>query len=247
VESGTFLRALRSNQSARTTSPSLKTLPLRLGRGGRELECRIARDEAGGLQRLLGGEELVAVDESIEGGERVLDVPGRGRGGHPPMSVRGAGNTFPRRGGPIGTLKANEERKKVGTMGPIRAFRDNYVALYGGVSYDLAPGAVGIDPTFLQDAPDLAGRRVLVSRGSGALLSLSRRPTFQVVSLTHLMRHALDASGEGAVVFSTFDLDDPKRARLLEVLELGDSVFLNAAIERLPDVAVRHPFSDSAS
>lgn len=129
-------------------------------------------------------------------------------------------------------------------MGPIRAFRDNYVATFGGVSYDLAPGAVGFDPAFLQQAPDLAGRRVLVSHGSGTSIALSRRPLFHVVSLTRMMRHALDASGEGAVVFSTFDLDDPTRARLLDALQLGDSVFLNAAIERLPEHAVRRPYDD---
>jgi hypothetical protein len=128
-------------------------------------------------------------------------------------------------------------------MGPLRAFRDRYVAQFGGLSYDLAPGAVGVDPQFLGTAPDLAGRRVLVSPGAGTPQTLSARPTFLVVPLTRIMRHALDAAGEGAVVFSTFDLDDPRRERLLAALDLGDEVFLNAAVDRLPDVAVKRPFA----
>lgn len=131
--------------------------------------------------------------------------------------------------------------------GPFAAFRDRYVAAYAGVSYDLAPGAVGVDPDFLQNAPDLPGRIVLVSHDARAARPLLQRPTFLVVALTRMMRDALGAAGRGGVVFSTFDLDDPARGTVLEALDPGDSVYLNAAVGRLPDVAVRRPFRDDAA
>jgi hypothetical protein len=131
--------------------------------------------------------------------------------------------------------------------GPFAAFRDRYVAAYAGVSYDLAPGAVGVDPDFLQNAPDLAGRLVLVSHDARAARRIVQRPTFLVVALDRLMRNALGAAALGGVVFSTFDLEDPARGTVLEGLDPGDSVYLNAAVDRLPDVNVRRPFRDDAA
>jgi hypothetical protein len=131
--------------------------------------------------------------------------------------------------------------------GPFPAFRDRYVAAYAGVSYDLAPGVVGVAPDFLQNAPDLAGRVVLVSHDARFARPLPQRPTFRVVALTRLMRNALGAAALGGVVFSTFDLDDPDRGAVIEPLDPGDSVYLNAAVDRLPDVAVRRPFREDAA
>src|ERR1051325_11770931 len=105
--------------------------------------------------------------------------------------------------------------------GPFAAFRDRYVAAYAGVSYDLAPGAVGVDPDFLQNAPDLAGRLVLVSHDARAARRIVQRPTFLVVALDRLMRNALGAAALGGGVFSTFDLEDPARGPVLEGLDPG--------------------------
>lgn len=122
--------------------------------------------------------------------------------------------------------------------GPLRAFRDRYVASYSGVSYDLAPGVIGIHPTNLHQVPELAGRRVLVTHEA---LPPRVARSFTVVSLTRIMRNAIELAQEGGVVFSSFDLDDPEGARILGDLEWGDSVFLNSALSRLPDPAVRRP------
>src|SRR5687768_5488101 len=131
--------------------------------------------------------------------------------------------------------------------GPFRAFRDRYVAAYAGLRYDLAPGAVGIDPDFLHNAPDLAGRTVLVSHDARHPAPLPQRPTFHVVPLDRRMRNALGAAAAGGVVFSTFDLDDPPRGALLEPLDPGDAVYLNAAVDRLPDVRLRRVLGEDAA
>lgn len=132
--------------------------------------------------------------------------------------------------------------------GPFPAFRDRYVAAYAGVSYDLAPGAMGVDPDFLQNAPDLPGRIVLVSHDARVPRPLPRRrPAFLVVALDRMMRNAMGAAALGGVVFSTFDLDDPARGTVIEALDPGDPVYLNAAVDRLPDVAVRRPFREDAA
>lgn len=122
--------------------------------------------------------------------------------------------------------------------GPLRAFRDRYVASYSGVSYDLAPGVIGIHPDNLAQVPELAGRRVLVTHET--LQPLAARP-FRVVALTRMMRNAMTLAEDGGVVFSTFDLDDPDGHRVLAALEWGDSVFLNSALSRLPEPTVRRP------
>lgn len=123
--------------------------------------------------------------------------------------------------------------------GPLKAFRDRYVAPYAGVSYDLAPGVVGVDPHFLQNALDLPGRRVLVSHED--LKPLVQRPSFVVMALTQLMRDARRVASTGGLVFSTFDLEDPHAGPVVGGMSPGTSVFLNAAISRLPDIAVRRP------
>lgn len=125
--------------------------------------------------------------------------------------------------------------------GPLRAFRDRYVAPYAGVSYDLAPGVVGVDPEHLQNATDLPGRTVVVSHDALRARPLLRPPAFVVVALTQLMRDARRLAAEGGVVFSSFDLDDPDAAPVLETLRPGRSVFMNAALSRLPDAAVKRP------
>lgn len=125
--------------------------------------------------------------------------------------------------------------------GPLRAFRDRYVAALAGVSYDLAPRVVGVHPDHLAHAPDLPGREVLVSPGQGRPEPLAHRPAFRVVQLTRLMRDALGVGSGGGVVFSVFDLDDPVTARLLGRLAPGEPVFLNASVDRLADPAVRRP------
>jgi hypothetical protein len=126
-------------------------------------------------------------------------------------------------------------------LGPLRAFRDRYVAGYGGVSYDLAPRAIGVHPGALAMAPELPGRRVLVQAEDAHRLPLHRRPAFTVVVLDHLMRNARELAQRGGVVFSSFDLDDPAVASLLANVDLGDPLYLNASLERLPDVFVRRP------
>lgn len=132
-------------------------------------------------------------------------------------------------------------------QGPLRAFRDRYVASFDGLSYDLAPGAVGVHPDHLRLVPELAGRRVLVSHAATPSLPLGHRPAFTVVSLTPLMRNACSLAEAGGVVFSTFDLDDPSHGRLLEALGEGETVFLNSALDRLPEVVVRRPLDGSAA
>lgn len=131
--------------------------------------------------------------------------------------------------------------------GPFAAFRDRYVAAFAGVSYDLAPGAVGVDPDFLGNAPELAGRTVLVSHDARAPRAMPQRPLFLVVGLTRMMRNALGRAADGGVVFSTFDLDDPARRGVLEALDPGDAVYLNASVHRLPDVRVRRPFGEDTA
>lgn len=125
--------------------------------------------------------------------------------------------------------------------GPLRAFRDHYVAPYAGVSYDLAPGVVGVDPAYLQNAAELPGRTVVVTHDALPRTSILKRPAFVVVALTHLMRDARRIGAEGGLVFSSFDLDDPDAAPVLETLAPGRSVFMNAALSRLPDAAVKRP------
>lgn len=120
--------------------------------------------------------------------------------------------------------------------GPFAAFKDHYVAAYGGVSYDLAPGMLGVAPGFARDLP---GKVVTVTHDG----PVAKRPSFLVVEINQLMRHALDTGAEGAVVFSTFDLDDPDRSAVLDSLDLGDSVYLNAAISRLGAASVKRPFA----
>lgn len=125
--------------------------------------------------------------------------------------------------------------------GPLKAFRDRYAAPFAGVSYDLAPGALGVDPQFLENAPDLPGRRVLVTHEDLSGRDAVRRPSFAVVTLTRIMRDARRLASQGGLVFSSFDLDDPEAGAVLQGLEPGTTVFLNSAISRLPDVAVRRP------
>lgn len=125
--------------------------------------------------------------------------------------------------------------------GPLRAFRDRYVASFMGLSYDLAPGSVGVHPDHLQHAPDLAGRQVLVSEETGRSAPMGRRPVFEVVLVERLMRNAREIAGRGGVVFSCFDLDTPDTGRWLAHLQPGQPVFLNAAVERLRGDIVRRP------
>lgn len=124
--------------------------------------------------------------------------------------------------------------------GPFRAFRDRYAAPFAGLSYDLAPRAVGVHPGHLARVPELAGRDVLVSHESAKPASLSSRPAFHIVELTAMMRDALGAARYG-VVFSVFALEEPAAGRLLAPLARGDGVFLNTAIQRLPGDIVRRP------
>lgn len=123
----------------------------------------------------------------------------------------------------------------------LRAFRDRYVASFGGLSYDLAPGAIGVAPEVLAEAPELEGKPVLVTDGRGPPATLDRRPTFVVMGLTRLMRNASQAASCG-VVFSSFDLEDPRAAPLLEHLGVGDTLYLNSALGRLDwEAAVKRP------
>lgn len=124
--------------------------------------------------------------------------------------------------------------------GPFRAFRDRYVAPYAGVSYDLAPRAVGVHPDHLARVPELVGREVLVSHEQARSSPLHRRPAFRIVEVSAQMRDALLRSGAG-VVFSVFDLDDPVACRLIGGLDPGHPVFLNAAVDRLAGHAVKRP------
>jgi hypothetical protein len=124
---------------------------------------------------------------------------------------------------------------------PLRAFRDRYVAAFAGVSYDLAPRAVGVLPEDLAAAPELEGRTVLASREGERARPLHLRPTFTVVSLSRMMRDALRHVASGSLVFSTFDLDDPAAGGLLAALREGETVFLNASVSRLPAVELRRP------
>jgi hypothetical protein len=132
------------------------------------------------------------------------------------------------------------ERRSPG--GLLRAFRDRYVASFGGFSYDLAPGAIGVDPQTLESTPELEGRSVLVTDGRGPPGSLDRRPSFMVVALDRLMRNASSVGAEGGIVFSSFDLENPRALRLLSHLGVGDTLYLNAAVERLRfDEAIKRP------
>jgi hypothetical protein len=124
---------------------------------------------------------------------------------------------------------------------PLRAFRDHYVAPYGGVSYDLEPRAVGVHPEDLAGAPELAGRTVLVSREGERARPLHLRPTFTIVALTRLMEDAVRRVASGSLVFSSFDLDDPTAGDMLAGMHEGDPVFLNASVDRLPAAALRRP------
>lgn len=125
--------------------------------------------------------------------------------------------------------------------GPLRAFRDRYVAGFSGVSYDLAPRAIGVHPAAVARVPELPGRRVLVQTDESLPAPLHRRPAFTVVVLDHLMRNARALAEFGGVVFSSFDLDDPAVASFLGHLDTGDALYLNASLDRLPDVVVRRP------
>lgn len=129
--------------------------------------------------------------------------------------------------------------------GLFRAFRDRYVASFGGLSYDLAPRAVGVHPEHLSRVPELLGREVLVSADGLKPAPLHTRPSFQIVELTHQMRDALGASQNG-IVFSVFDLEDPVAGRVLCRFAPGDGLFLNSALERMPGDVVRRP-GDSAA
>lgn len=128
-------------------------------------------------------------------------------------------------------------------VGPLRAFRDRYVAGYGGVSYDLAPRIVGVHPAHTLLVPELPGRRVLVQPELAHLPPLHRRPAFTVVALDRLMRNAREMAESGGVVFSSFDLEDPDIAPLLHHVAVGDALYLNASVERLPDEILRRPRS----
>lgn len=131
--------------------------------------------------------------------------------------------------------------------GPIRAFRDRYVAAFSGVSYDLAPGSLGVHPEHLGDAREILGRTVLVSHEGALTTPMWCRPAFEVVPLSRLMRNAREVAWAGGVVFSSFDLDEPAAARVLAPLGVGDAVFLNASLDRLPEATLRRPFQDEAS
>lgn len=124
--------------------------------------------------------------------------------------------------------------------GPLRAFRDRYVAPYAGLSYDLAPRAVGVHPEHLTRVPELAGKEVLVSHDGQRLGPLSTRPSFRVIELNGLMRDAIGVARHG-LVFSVFDLEDPSAGKLIERLAPGESVFLNSALGLLPEDVVRRP------
>ena len=100
---------------------------------------------------------------------------------------------------------------------------------------------MGVAREHLQNAPELPGRIVLVTHDDMRTRALARRPAFFVVALSRIMKDAHRLASEGGLVFSSFDLDDPFAAPVLEGLHEGESVFLNAAVSRLPDIAVRRP------
>lgn len=127
---------------------------------------------------------------------------------------------------------------------PFRAFRDRYVAPFAGLSYDLAPRTVGVHPEHLATVPELADRDVLVTHDMSRPVPLHKRPAFRVLELNDLMRDALGHATHG-VVFSIFDLDDPLAGHLIDRIKLGESVFLNAAVDRLKGDVLRRP--DSAA
>jgi len=129
--------------------------------------------------------------------------------------------------------------------GPFRAFRDRYVAPFGGLSYDLAPRAVGVHPEHLVHVPELNGREILVTADGLKPGPLHQRPAFRIVELNAMMRDALGAAEHG-VVFSVFDLEDPLAGRLLARFQPGESLFLNTAVERLPGDVVRRPPGSAA-
>lgn len=134
-----------------------------------------------------------------------------------------------------------EDRMDIRTpSGPFRAFRDRYVASFGGLSYDLAPRAVGVHPEHLARVPELAGREVLVTHEGLRPAPLTTRPAFRIVELSDRMRDALGVAARG-LVFSVFDLDDPTAARLIAHLAPGESVYLNSALDRLPSAHLRRP------
>lgn len=123
---------------------------------------------------------------------------------------------------------------------PLKAFRDRYVAPYAGLSYDLAPRAVGLHPEHLDQLPELKDADVLVSADGVRPGPLHQRPAFRVVALNSLMRNALGVAETG-VVFSVYDLDDPVAGRLIQKLAPGEAVTLNSALGRLSGEVVRRP------
>lgn len=123
---------------------------------------------------------------------------------------------------------------------PLKAFRDRYVAPYAGLSYDLAPRAVGLPPEHLAELPELQDADVLVSADHVRSGPLHQRPSFRVVALNSLMRNALGVAEQG-VVFSVYDLDDPLAGKLIQRLAPGESVILNSAVGRLTGEVVRRP------
>lgn len=124
--------------------------------------------------------------------------------------------------------------------GLFRAFRDRYVAPFAGLSYDLAPRAVGVHPDDLARVPELADREVLVTHDGQRPMPLIARPSFHIVELNAFMRDALGLSRHG-LVFSVFDLEDPAAGKLIAPLAQGESVFLNSALGRLPSDVLRRP------
>lgn len=133
-----------------------------------------------------------------------------------------------------------EKDRGMEPTGPLRAFRDCYVGLFRGFSYDLAAGAIGVHPDFVQLAPELPGRRVVATH-EGHRAPPRVQLACQVVVMDRLMRDARAVGEEGGLVFSTFDLDDPHGRRFLDKLSLGDPVYLNAALSRLPEPVVKRP------
>lgn len=127
---------------------------------------------------------------------------------------------------------------------PVRAFRDRYAAPFVGVSYDLAPQHIGIHPVHVRETPEIVGKEVLVTRDKSRAPP-HRRPAFRVVMIQEIMRNAASVGRVGGVVFSSFDLEDPDASEVISDLEVGEVLYLNAALGRLPDAALRRPFFDA--
>jgi len=123
--------------------------------------------------------------------------------------------------------------------GPFRTFRDQYVATFGGFSYDLAPGVVAVHPDHLVGVPELEGRDVLISHDHALRGPLHTRPAFTVVACEGIMRDATERAEPGGVVFSTFDLEDARKGRLLAGVHTGEAVYLNAALGRMDGDIIR--------